>query len=1254
MSVDNLYLDMNGIIHTCSHSNDFELEAGEKDEDMARKMCTEVEKLFNVVKPKKNFVLCVDGVAPRAKMNQQRQRRFRKESDMLTAIEEAAKEGTPIPDADSLFDSNMISPGTEFMELFCEHFKFFLQRKLQVDACWRGVNVVFSGHDAPGEGEHKIMDFMRARKESSDYHTDEVHCLYGLDADLIMLSLASQERHIVLLREIVKFESMKDIAARKESLKSRGITNESSLPASDQYVLFQIGCFRDYLRLDMAGRKPVIYNNTSINWDTCYRDYVLMSCIVGNDFLPHLPHMAIKNNAMQLLVDRYSRLLQRGQYLTEGNVIHWENLRKLLEHVGQAELQQCNAAASHHQPSVKSILPTKKQHYKAKLNMDWDNFDSSQTGPIKDLCTSWVEGVRWVWEYYTTGVPSWSWYYPYHYGPYVSDLARLDLAQIAADTVFTVGQPLLPFQQLFSVLPPLSIARGLPKAYHTLHKEKHLEYAFPERLEVDRDEATAPWEGVVVIPFLSENDVLVESQRIASTFTADEVRRNTNRFENHYRFDENAPPRVLRSLLAGVEDVTATVAYDPSFTPDKLKTGGPLKRTNPQPGRAVGCASLFDDLKEVCAPMNERGPVFEKNSSVSIFGRTSFKPSLIIHIRDIPASELDRLRPEALLGKWTWVDWPNPRLGKVTKVITHKTTTHLTQKNSVKRAHNDLQQRQTDLLFQEHSRKLLEKRGLLVKITAMVAVVPLVGVSASNSVLERKAGEHELLFPLQLMPAAPYIHSTMPQLDAVGKKAKIEVQGPLIYLPKIDGSDHVMESLAGTAGVVKSVDALHTVVTMQQSLHPPPVAPQAFLESIDMSRWASFQELADKLRCDCKVVHMVAGSIVTTEGFGKREIGLCLYLRDTSQVRAGFAKLSHAEEPLDISHYMSIGAADCAMSRVAAGGRKGGAPGPALAISPQTNKWLLLSPQAQGIVKEFLELFPVFKEVHCDWRDFDPNQLLHNTNKSATEIMDEVSAFSSRQAHWGARFVSASEELLSEDIMLDMERTIRTNTELFHAAKPPAKRTKRLKMQADSRLMDFYTPFLSVSNITHLTHSRPYHTNEIFRLGGRVVNMNISGPVPFGARGTVTRLLSDMVTVEVVMDEEHFGCTRLGGRILTYRGLLARKRLLLPVPSRPVATDALEAPVEAPPAVVWTAPRLSELPLSTPLPVQGRPPVECDRVHQRGSVVVGVKAAESGGEGGGGGGGGGGRGAVQSEKGVCHHPHQRRAVGSKRWWGKKK
>lgn len=78
---DNLYLDMNGIIHNCSHPNDDDPSFRISEEKIFSDIFYYLEVLFRIIKPQKLLFMAVDGVAPRAKMNQQRGRRFRSAKD---------------------------------------------------------------------------------------------------------------------------------------------------------------------------------------------------------------------------------------------------------------------------------------------------------------------------------------------------------------------------------------------------------------------------------------------------------------------------------------------------------------------------------------------------------------------------------------------------------------------------------------------------------------------------------------------------------------------------------------------------------------------------------------------------------------------------------------------------------------------------------------------------------------------------------------------------------------------------------------------------------------------------------------------------------------------------------------------------------------------------------------------------------------------------------------------------------------------
>jgi 5'-3' exonuclease len=79
-------------------------------------------------------------------------------------------------EAKEVFDSNCITPGTKFMVRLSKNLKFFIQKKVSEDPVWQVPDIIFSGHEVPGEGEHKLMDYIRQEKSQPDYPPNLRHC----------------------------------------------------------------------------------------------------------------------------------------------------------------------------------------------------------------------------------------------------------------------------------------------------------------------------------------------------------------------------------------------------------------------------------------------------------------------------------------------------------------------------------------------------------------------------------------------------------------------------------------------------------------------------------------------------------------------------------------------------------------------------------------------------------------------------------------------------------------------------------------------------------------------------------------------------------------------------------------------------------------------------------------------------------------------------------------------------------------------
>lgn len=322
---DNLYLDMNGIIHNCTHNNaDSATKARLSEEDMFIKIFNYIEHLFGKIKPQKLFFLAIDGVAPRAKMNQQRSRRFRTALDAERARDKAVAEGHELPKEDP-FDSNCITPGTEFMARLTQQLKYFIAKKITEDVEWQGCDIVLSGHEVPGEGEHKIMEYIRQAKSQPNYNPNVRHCCYGLDADLIMLGLLSHDPHFCLLREEVTF-------GRQSKVKSQELEHQN-------FYLMHLCIVREYLELEFQELKdPAKLPGVEFDMERIIDDFILMAFFVGNDFLPNLPHLHINEGALALMFEVYRNVLPKaGGYINNGGVIDLRRLGLLLTELSQVE-----------------------------------------------------------------------------------------------------------------------------------------------------------------------------------------------------------------------------------------------------------------------------------------------------------------------------------------------------------------------------------------------------------------------------------------------------------------------------------------------------------------------------------------------------------------------------------------------------------------------------------------------------------------------------------------------------------------------------------------------------------------------------------------------------------------------------------------------------------------------------------------------------------------------------------------------------
>ncbi|KAI8818381.1 XRN 5'-3' exonuclease N-terminus-domain-containing protein [Fimicolochytrium jonesii] len=666
---DNLYLDMNGIIHNCSHPNDNDVHFRMTEDKIFLAIFSYIDHIFTRIKPRKLFFLAVDGVAPRAKMNQQRARRFRTARDTAEQRKRAIAKGEELP-KEAPFDSNCITPGTPFMVRLQEQLKYFINKKISEDSAWNSVEVILSGHEVPGEGEHKIMEYLRLAKSQPNYEPNVRHCLYGLDADLMMLGLLSHEPHFALLREEVSFG------------KSRKTSVGANLETQNFYLM-HLSLFREYIDAEFSS----LAENLAFKYDLerIIDDFILMAYFVGNDFLPSLPGLHINEGALALLFRLYKQmLLEGGGYLNDAGKLHLGRceifLRKLGDHerelfgieVGDVKWLRGKNAERQAPPSRKNSivlskqqsdiydqiktfvlaprdngrltfpasLPARDRAFIIRLStelginhtidaigkgkglpehhiiLEWDdeddeddeesmearqrvlkrwdkaevidedeiaaNLEREEKQKVDDAFVQWkreyykekleinyddpkqmaefvyhyVEGLQWVAYYYYNGVASWEWFYPYHYGPKITDL--VNIANL--DIKFDIGTPFRPFDQLMGVLPAAS-KQHIPEAFQGLMTDPTSPIIdfYPTDFELDMNGKKADWEAVVKIPFIDEKRLLAALGARENQLTREEKSRNTHGHSYAFTLDSANAHLYPSSLPGFFPDLTSCV-----------------------------------------------------------------------------------------------------------------------------------------------------------------------------------------------------------------------------------------------------------------------------------------------------------------------------------------------------------------------------------------------------------------------------------------------------------------------------------------------------------------------------------------------------------------------------------------------------------------------------------------------------------------------------------------------------------------------
>ena len=496
---DRLFLDFNGIIHnvfqTIKHTVDPKLSKSDFEDELIRKVIEYTEYVCDYASPKQLVFICIDGVAPLPKIQQQRKRRYL--SSWLKA---------KIKEEGYAWDSNAISPGTDFMRKLNDVLRLHIKHKKSP------YEMILSDSSDEGEGEHKIFDYIH-------YHanTNSIDVIYGLDADLIMLSIICDRSKKFLLREPQHYH------------RNQHPVHDSNAP----FLWFHVEKFKENL---------MNYYDKKID----IKSYVFLCFLIGNDFLPNLTYLGIHNDGISKILNAYTQALDSfcapivmqndSNDKFEVNFVTLTKLVELLYRDEDREMSKLhknyydksmvfktnklrleNYGVSHKEESTRRVFDNKnwRSHYYTQLfdmNLYYDNV-------ISMACESYVLGLVWVADYYFNKMNRSNWFYTYNYSPTILDIynyLEVNKTNISLESGNYPCYQISSDLQLLMILPIHSIdvipleLRGL------LSPESSIGHYYPHDFKIQSYLKTKLHECCPILPRLNVNELQVAYLNIIS------------------------------------------------------------------------------------------------------------------------------------------------------------------------------------------------------------------------------------------------------------------------------------------------------------------------------------------------------------------------------------------------------------------------------------------------------------------------------------------------------------------------------------------------------------------------------------------------------------------------------------------------------------------------------------------------------------------------------------------------------------------
>ena len=416
IQIDNLYLDCNSLIYDAIAHIVFKTDS-DFEAKIIDLICSKLEGYIKIINPTKKVYIAFDGVAPVAKLSQQKNRRYK--SWFQDEIMRTIYSTTTAPGIQ--WNSAAITPGTKFMDKLDKQINKYFKNPTK----FKTEEIIIATSKIPGEGEHKLYEYIR---ENPEYHKNTITAIYGLDSDLIMLTLNHLEYapKMYLFRETPYFIK----------------TLDDSLVPNSNYLL-DIPEFANRLVVELT-HKSDLSPKLQIR---IIKDYVFFCFLLGNDFMPHFPALNIRTRGIDVLLNIYNEINgDLKNFLIDGNTIVWKNFKKMIEYLGKnehkllteeykirekwerrkyqenTEEQKFINTPIFNRDIEKFINPSEdgwqNRYYSSLFNIDI-NEDRQ-----KQIAVNYLSILEWNFKYYNSGCPDWRFKYNYCYPPLFQDLLK--------------------------------------------------------------------------------------------------------------------------------------------------------------------------------------------------------------------------------------------------------------------------------------------------------------------------------------------------------------------------------------------------------------------------------------------------------------------------------------------------------------------------------------------------------------------------------------------------------------------------------------------------------------------------------------------------------------------------------------------------------------------------------------------------------------------------------------------------------------